>query len=120
MQNGLKLIAGSMAGASLIAVTQILTVDCPDNSLTWAVCIFAFSIPLLVSFYLRPPRIEKIRVHEPGFMAAFGYLFLLAFNAAGFAMVFFHFGLIPGFLFVVSFIAANALFLSRDPLRSKE
>jgi hypothetical protein len=119
VKDGLDITAGSMAGLSLIAVTQILTVDHPDKSLVSAVCIFAVAIPLLVNFYMRSPRIETLRVGHPDFRLAVCYLLVLGFDTLGFALIFFHFGRRPGFLFVASFVAANLWFLWRG-LKERE
>ena len=119
MNEVFKLLAGSAAGASFIAVTQILTLDCPDRCLIWSVCVFAVAIPMLVNFYLKPPgfKKEKPRRGDPEYNLAVGYLLLLFLDAAGFALVFFHFGSLPGLFFIASFVAANFWFLKREPGR---
>ncbi len=48
-------MAGALAAASLVAITQILTIDHPDHALRIAVRILALCLPLLVGMAFTTP-----------------------------------------------------------------
>jgi hypothetical protein len=93
-----------MAAAAFVAITQICTKDSLDIWLTISVIIFAFTIPMLVSMWFGPPSIPR-DVNE--FLSDWKHsislvrlLILQLTTVVGFVSFFFHFGWIPGVLFL--------------------
>lgn len=106
MSPPLRLITGPLAAAAVVVVTQILTVDRPDKLLFSAVLIFAIDLPFLVGFWLKPPTLTSRQVDprdptDSEAMAFLDFCCLVLLEIVGFTLVFFHFGLTPGVLFVV-------------------
>src|SRR6266567_8123604 len=107
-QHTFSTMSASLAAASFIAITQILTAP-RDCTLLIAVWIFAFCPPLLVKIALDSPvkrmvRFDKLTTEEQ--RAAAWCLYVLLMDIAGFAFVFFHFGKISGIIFVISCLLA--------------
>jgi hypothetical protein len=107
-RNWLSTLAGSLAAATLVTTTQILTTDL-DSPLFVAVTIFAFSMPMLVLRTMKPPIIELKQgeeLNEQQTHTFAGYLYIIIADLIGFAFVFFHFGILPGLVFVsTSYVA---------------
>jgi len=99
-------ISGALAGASFVAVTQVATRDKISTALCIAVVLFAFVLPFLLLFWLRSP-VKTAELEVPGGvegLESFSLIVLL--DIVGFAALFFHFGLIPGLLFVFAALLA--------------
>jgi hypothetical protein len=101
------IMIGSLAAASFVAITQILTIGSLDWCLFGAVCIFAVSIPLLVKVWMKPPPAFSNPPTLEEFTGAKGdpfweFLFVMLFSITGFALMFFHFGWLSGCLFSAS------------------
>ena len=108
MRHPVSTISASLAAASLVAITQILTTT-PDKALLVAVWIFAFCLPLLVSAAIHSPvkrvaPFSELTVLEK---RAFGWvLYVVLCDVVGFALVFFHFGIVAGVAFLLSCLLA--------------
>jgi len=96
-----------MAASNFVAVSQIVTRERVPMLLLICVIIFSLTLPFNCFVYIldddfsefhkeRPS--ERIQILQARFMV------LMVLNIAGFAVMFFHFGLIPGVLFLLSII----------------
>lgn len=98
-----------MGAASVIAVTQIVTLEHPDALLVAAVCVFAVAIPILFKLSFKPvpdngkPG-ENLKPH-------LFYFAVLILDFLGFGLIFFHFGRVAGCAFVASALFAVWLLL---------
>lgn len=99
----------ALAGASLVAITQIVTTEL-DCALKAAVWIFALCLPLLTLTAIKPP-VERLNIDVDQFTpeerTGFTMFLCVALcDILGFAFVFLHFGPIPTLIFVASVIFA--------------
>jgi hypothetical protein len=113
MQHPVAKMSTALAGASLIATTQILTTNL-DLPLTGAVWIFAICLPLLLLSSIQPgigqidDNLDQFSASE---LKAFKRFMVVALaDILGFTLLFFHFGLIAGCLFCGSCLFALAGF----------
>lgn len=110
----IKLFAGSLAAAEFVSFTQLLTKtasDLPRLQLD-TVVIFSFSMPLLISFFLRPPSFRSPVVIWDDIIHL--CLFLVAIFSAlvGFDLLFWSVSWIAGASFpLASIVAFYATFL---------
>jgi hypothetical protein len=98
-------IAAGMAATNLVIISQILTRDSISCLLFVSVAVFAVTLPLNVYFYILDDDFVAAQ-HGSG-SARINILFarfmgLLGLNIAGFILVFFHFGILPGALFLLT------------------
>jgi hypothetical protein len=106
-------ISGALAGASFIVVTQVATRDKIDEALGVATVLFAFALPFLLLFWLRSP-VKTSDLSELGDMEGMEFFLLIVLlDLAGFVAFFFHFGTVPGWLFVAGVLIAIWVFLKQ-------
>ena len=107
LANPLVGISTALAVSTVVAITQILTLSHLDWWLTIAVWCFAIALPLLIAVSINPIRPllipQGVKVVMPPIAVRDFHVFLLvcAVDIVGFALIFFHFGLIAGCLFCV-------------------
>lgn len=107
LPNPLVGISTALAVSTVVAITQILTLSHLDWWLTIAVWCFATALPLLIAVSINPIRPllipQGVKVVMPPVAVRDFHVFLLvcAVDIVGFALIFFHFGLIAGCLFCV-------------------
>jgi len=107
-------ISGALAGASFIAVTQIATRNCLDCALSIAVALFATTLPILLLFWLQTPVKNAQQLETLGDAIGMeSFLLVIILNISGFTALFFHFGLIYGFFFLVAVAIAVWTFCSQ-------
>jgi hypothetical protein len=99
-------IAASLAAANVVVVSQILTRERVSPLLFAAVALFAITLPLNVVFYcldddfVLAQQQKKTSARMNILFARF--LVLVALNIAGFVLLFFYFGVLPGILFTLT------------------
>jgi hypothetical protein len=95
-------VAAAMGASSFIAVTQILTLERLDWQLRGAIGIFALCIPAFARIWFRIPRPEDQQDKKGHAERTLDVLSICILDFVGFALMFFHFGWLPGTLFLVS------------------
>jgi hypothetical protein len=112
-------IAASLAAANVVVVSQILTRERVSPLLFAGVTLFAITLPLNVFFYcldddfVLAQQQKKTSARLNILFARF--LALAALNIAGFVLLFFYFGVLPGILFTLT-----SLFLLRRLISGSE
>ena len=120
MRPPLSTISASLAAASLVAITQILTTT-PDHFLLIAIWIFAFCLPFLVVVAVDPPvtrRAPFAELTQEEVRALAWFLILALMDVVGFVCVFFHFGVIAGILFLLACFLAFG-FVTRTKIQMR-
>lgn len=118
-RSGSSQLAGTLAAASFVAVTQLVTKDVLDGWLISSLCVFSISLPLLAMAWFKEPFSQPVipKQGAPEFDRFVLFVSLVLFNVAGIALLFFHFSIWLGSLFCVAaygalltFFQSNAFF----------
>ena len=105
-------MGGALAAASFAALTQILTLDKFSPALSFAVLVFAVSIPLDVFIFITP-TLRKWERPFPWSKLLYGLVMILftPVSLVGFMAVFWHFSPCHAATFLVSSLLFYSLFV---------
>jgi len=104
-------VSGALAGASFIVVTQVATRDKVSCALYVATALFSFALPFLLLFWLSSP-FKTAELSARGDIEGMeSFVLIVLLDVAGFAALFFHFGLLPGSLFLLAVVIATCVLL---------